>query len=125
MATLVNRKKRLRTPHPPLTACPRPRPALQLHTVAAVIGRALLDHQRRLARSAGPEAALFARLPLDAVEAKLESVKQQVGVVCRELCMKEGRGARQRERCAHLGIHSGYVPPQPLRLSAPTHRALP
>ena len=53
---------------------------LQLHTVAAAVGRHLLDHHRRLARAAGPDAALFASLALDAVEAKLESVKQQVGV---------------------------------------------
>ncbi|PRW05825.1 E3 ubiquitin- ligase SHPRH [Chlorella sorokiniana] len=58
----------------------------RLHTVAAVVGRALLDHQRRLARSAGPEASLFASLPLDAVEAKLESVKQQIALV---RCLKE------------------------------------
>lgn len=47
--------------------------------MALAVGRALQDHQRRLARSAGPEAALFAALPLDGVEAKLESVKQQAG----------------------------------------------
>jgi hypothetical protein len=50
---------------------------LQLHAVAAAVGRALLEHQRRLTRSAGPEATLFASLSLDAVEAKLASVKQQ------------------------------------------------
>ena len=56
---------------------PPPHPVLQLHAVAAAVGRALLEHQRRLTRSAGPEATLFASRSLDAVEAKLASVKQQ------------------------------------------------
>ena len=52
---------------------------LQLLVVAAAVGRALQEHQRRLSKAAGPEAQLFAALSLDAVEAKLESVKQQIG----------------------------------------------
>lgn len=66
---------------------------LQLHAVAAAVGRALGDYQRRLARTAGPEAALFAALPLDGVEAKLDSVKAQVragGFVC--ICVWCGVG---------------------------------
>ncbi len=53
---------------------------MQLHALAAAVGRALGDYQRRLAKAAGPEAALFAALPLDGVEAKLDSVKAQVWV---------------------------------------------
>lgn len=46
--------------------------------VAGEIWRALRAVEKRLVDSAGEEAATFAALSLDAVEAKLESVKQQV-----------------------------------------------
>jgi hypothetical protein len=49
--------------------------------VAAAIGRAVLEHQRRLRASAGPEAPLLASLSLHALEAKLASVKQQASLV--------------------------------------------
>ena len=81
---------------------------LQLHATAAVIGRALLDHQRRLVKSAGPEAAYFVALPLDAVEAKLESVKQQVGAgLGWVVWVAEQAGQQRRRACTPASkLHS-------------------
>lgn len=98
----------------------------RLHGVAAVIGRALSDHQRRLARSAGPEAALFAALPLDAVEAKLESVKQAVALarVLREQHVAERsaalKAALQEDLDADLAA-AATTPPLPASAGSSEH----